>query len=418
MISAETSITANIKKTKKLASRKTVLHKRKYGETHLMISGIFDCAIVGAGPAGATAALVLARAGRRVILFEKERLPRVKPCGGGVSPEVFSLLGIEAGPQAGVVASVSEAEILFNGQHPFSCRLKRPCLMVDRGRFDHHLVSLAAAMGAEICDGTTVTGFSDGSFSVAVETTRGSVAARFVIIADGGQGRTARKAGFETGRNRVEGIAVAEEVPAGGVGRIVIDIGMIPCGYTWLFPKGDRFSIGLGITKRDGNHRFIFERLRCFADRCGVPFDRLLLRGARLGLWSRRRIPSSRGPFLLAGEAACLVDPLCAEGIRPAVKSGIMGGAAVIAALDGDGSAFDRYETALQETFDRHFAVAARIAQFFFLFPFLSYRAVFSRPDLGVFMSRVFLGEVSYDDIAHKALGFLRRTIAPRTHEQ
>lgn len=383
-----------------------------------MVSVVFDCAIVGAGPGGASAALMLARAGCRVVILEKERLPRYKPCGGGVSPEVFRLLGIEPSSDAGVVARVTEAEILFDGTHPFSYRLPYPCPIVDRSRFDHHLVSLAAAAGADVLDRTEVNGFRDGDSSVTVETGKGEVRARFVVIADGGQGKLAQRAGFVERRSNVEGVAVVADAPWSGGNRMVVDLGVIPCGYAWLFPKGDCVSIGLGITKRGENHRLILERLRLFTDRMGVPFVRSEIRGARLGLWHKRRPVAVRGRFLLVGDVARLVDPLCADGIRPAVKSGMMASIAVREALDRSETALDHYEKDLREAFDRHYAIAARIAGFFFLFPALSYRTVFSYPQTGSFMARVFGGDLSYGDIADRALSFLRRKVLFRAHEQ
>jgi len=409
-----------MKKTKNLACGKVEQVKKGnfVGDGVSMVGGVFDCAIVGAGPAGAAAALMLARTGCRVGILEKERLPRYKPCGGGVSPEVFALLGIDPSPDAGVVTRATEAEILFDGERPFLCRLPVPCPLVDRYRFDHHLVSLAAAAGADVRDGTEVRGFRDGDASVEIETGKGRVSARFVIIADGGQGRMAKEAGFPAKKSGVEGVAVGGEVPWSGNGRMVVDLGIMPCGYAWLFPKGDRASIGLGITKRGGNHRIIFEKLRLFAERMEVPFERAIVRGACLGLWHKGRPAAVRGRFLLAGDAARLVDPLSAEGIRPAVKSALMAAAAVERALDGDDTTLDGYEKELREAFDRHYAIAAKIAHFFFLFPALSYRAVFSYPQIGTLMGQMFLGDRGYGDIAEKAIAFLRRKVFFRAHEQ
>lgn len=370
---------------------------------------IFDCAVVGGGPAGSAAALTLARRGRRVILLEKEELPRVKPCGGGMPPSVLSLLGLPS--VEGIVDRVHRLTFLYDGALPVSHDLVEPLLMVDRARFDHFLTGTAGAAGAEIRDRTTVDSFAPTGDHWTIGTSAGTFAARKIILADGGQGRCAALAGFRK-KKGAEGLAVACELPADRHrDELVVDLGLLPCGYLWLFPKGDRVSIGVGITKRGGNHSQLFDKLAIFAGRQDLPFDRSLCRGHRVAIWDGDLPLTRLDSFLLAGEAAFLADPLSAEGIRPAVKSGIAAGEAVDGALAGDTTAFRRYEERVRREMGREFAIAARIAKFFFLFPSLSYRAAFFHPRTTAIMNDVFLGRVAYSDLSAKVLATLRRAV-------
>lgn len=374
---------------------------------------IFDCAVVGGGPAGAAAALTLARRGRRVILLEKEPLPRPKPCGGGMPPSVIPLLGLSS--VDGIVDRVHRLTFLYDGALPVSHELVEPLLMVDRARFDHFLVRTAADSGAEVRDRATVDSFAPTGDHWIIGTSAGAFSVRKIVIADGGQGRTVSMAGFKK-RKGAEGLAVAYELPCDQQrNELVVDLGLLPCGYLWLFPKGNHLSLGVGITKKNDNHLMLFEKLSTFAGRQGLPFDRSLCRGHRVAIWDGDRPLTRLDSFLLAGESASLADPLSAEGIRPAVRSGIAAGEAVDASLGGDTAAMKNYEERMRREMGREFAIASRIAKFFFLFPSLSYRAAFFHPRTTAIINDVFLGRVAYSDLAGKVLATLKRAVMRKT---
>src|SRR5512136_2245896 len=119
---------------------------------------MFDCIIVGAGPAGGTAAYHLAKRGRSVLVLEKESLPRYKPCGGGVSPVVAQWFDFDFSPA--ISLKVSEIRYTWKMGDPVDVALeiKEPIWMVRREVFDHFLVQQAQKQGAELRDSTEVTG--------------------------------------------------------------------------------------------------------------------------------------------------------------------------------------------------------------------------------------------------------------------
>src|SRR5579872_633315 len=106
----------------------------------------YDVIIAGAGPAGVSAAQVLARGGARVVLLEKARLPRYKPCGGGLTPRARarSSLAMTCIPET---AATSLG--LRGWGRLVDCELPAPIGMVMRDRFDAYLVEQAVASGAE-----------------------------------------------------------------------------------------------------------------------------------------------------------------------------------------------------------------------------------------------------------------------------
>src|SRR6266850_470995 len=150
---------------------------------------VHDVAVVGAGPAGASAARVLAEAGARVVLLEKRDVPRYKTCGGGLVGR--ALRGLPASVRDDVEAAVvartchpADLDLGHDGLR-FRARRERPLIsMVMRDRFDAALVAAAARAGAEVRPRCAVRAVTVETDRTRLETTDGSVVARFVVAAD------------------------------------------------------------------------------------------------------------------------------------------------------------------------------------------------------------------------------------------
>src|SRR5690348_17238159 len=175
-----------------------------------MNPSLLDALIIGAGPAGASAAWSLAKDGHRVLLLEKDRLPREKPCGGGVSPQVAEWFDFDFSP----VISNRVTRLRFtwrSGQAlegPLGTR--EPLWMVKRADFDHFLVKQAVSRGAELRDGLAAQGlrFEDGAWTV--DTAGGPLRAAYLIAADGAKGPVGRWLGFTDRKRYVAGALEAE----------------------------------------------------------------------------------------------------------------------------------------------------------------------------------------------------------------
>src|SRR3989449_4922402 len=157
---------------------------------NLMIN-MFDVAVVGAGPAGATAALTLARRGLNVALLEKAALPRYKTCGGAVVGRGLALLPAEI--QTVIERRCGQAELhLLDGNLYYSSAREPPgppiMAMTMRDRLDQVLASAATAAGAALHAPCTVSGVSLDPRHVRLDTDAGPVSAAFVIAADGATG--------------------------------------------------------------------------------------------------------------------------------------------------------------------------------------------------------------------------------------
>ena len=290
----------------------------------------WDVAVVGAGPAGAAAARAAAERGARTLLLEREELPRYKRCGGGligVSQAVLREAGVEVGALSRDV--VGRITFTSRGAHPYT-RETAPFLpMVLRSELDAALVDVAAARGAEVQTGTTVQAYAQDGDGVLLTTTRGEVRARSVVAADGSGSRAAAHVGVVCEQVDL-GMEAELPTPAGGdwAGRVLLDWGPVPGSYGWVFPKGDRLTVGVigarehGAAVRAWFGRFVAQQGLDLADGEHV--------GGHL---TRVRAPGSplrRGGVLVAGDAAGLLEPWTREGISFALRSGALAGAAAV----------------------------------------------------------------------------------------
>jgi geranylgeranyl reductase family protein len=240
----------------------------------------FDVAVVGAGPAGATTAYHLARAHARVLLIDKVRFPRDKPCGGGLTTRAVKQLPFPVDP-------VVEDEITR-----VRCRLRYGptmersservlCRMTQRRRLDAYLVEQAANAGAVFRDGVRAEVESDRRLRVDGR----PVGVDALVGADGANGITARTLGL--GGAIVNGVALEGNLPYERLpeddwrGTLVLELATLPGGYGWIFPKGDHVNVGVGGWGTEGPR--LRDHLRVLCERHGIRVDELTnLRGHRL----------------------------------------------------------------------------------------------------------------------------------------
>jgi len=267
----------------------------------------FDVAVVGAGPAGSTAAYRLAAAGKRVLLVDKARFPRDKPCGGGLTLRAVKQLPFSVEPVVEDVVDRFELRLGYGSS--FERASTEPlCFMTQRRRLDDFLARTAADAGAEFRDGVTMT----------VDELRR--AADVIVGADGVNGMTARA--FELARDHGHGVALEGNAPldARYRGRLVLELGVVPGGYGWVFPKGDHVNFGVGGWESEGPK--LRAHLRRLCEVHGADFDALTdLRGYRLP-FRRATSTFAREDVLLVGDAAGLIDPLSGDGMYEAFVSG------------------------------------------------------------------------------------------------
>ncbi len=366
-----------------------------------------DVIVVGAGPAGASAAMELARAGYKALILEREKMPRYKTCGGAVPYNFFLTL-----PER-----VQKTKVSF---------LKDPVFMGPRGKavspgetvkiagvmradFDHAFAQSAVDEGAQLTDAEPVLSLCEREDRVEIRTARGMLEARYVVGADGSAGIVRRSLGL----GKKIGSAAALEVeitPRGKMtrdDRTVFHLTFIRDGYAWIFPKGDTDSMGILSYRRDKG--VVKSMLQRWAEHCGYALDGFRIHGHPIPVWKGRcRLATRRA--LLAGDAAGTAEPFGGEGIRYAIKSGRLAAEFIRHRMEGKPARLS-YTDILYKEIHSDFKYSRIFAAFYYQFPRFCFSIVEEHPQLATdVMGRVLYGEMSYKTFSRKALGAIARS--------
>ncbi len=367
---------------------------------------MFDCIIVGAGPAGGTAGYHLAKRGYSVLILDKESLPRYKPCGGGVSPEIAQWFDFDFSPA--ISQKVTQIRHTWKMGDPVDVFLdeSETIWMVRRNIFDHFLVQKAQGQGAELRDKTEVTGIEFKSDAWQVKTAAEVFNGRYLIAADGSKGMMAKWLGFKNRKQFACGaLEIEPTMPEVKNGHIAhFEFGMVRNGYAWNFPKADGYSIGAGIFR--GQEKKSQNLKQCVAEYSHL-FDlevkSIKHYGHPIFAWNGSQILHTQNA-VLAGEAACVVDPFTAEGIRPSMFSGLKAAEAIAAALSGDWDALPRYTQVMDEEWGKEMIWAQRLTQVFYQMPRIAYQVGVKYPSATKRMAQILTGQVRYSQVVKSAL--------------
>lgn len=287
----------------------------------------WDVVVVGAGPAGARAALGAQQSGARTLLIDAAAFPRYKTCGGGLIGVSASLIpDLDSVPPLDVVDRISVT--LRQGSPRERSAGQRMLYMVSRVDLDAHLVTLAQAAGVTFRPSCRLTDIAERDGVVHLQTSTGPLTAASVVGADGSASRLARHVGVDYA---ITDLGLEVEYAAEGArsiwrGRVHLDWGAIPGSYGWLFPKGD--SLTVGVIGERGNADGLKAYLEQFARYLGLSGHERLKQSGHLTRCRSANSPLSRGRVLVAGDAAGLLEPFTREGISYAVRSGDLAGRA------------------------------------------------------------------------------------------
>jgi geranylgeranyl reductase family protein len=335
----------------------------------------YDAVVVGAGPAGSIAALVLARGGARVALADKAVFPRDKACGDLIGPrgvQVLADLGLTV-PDVG-----HGSDLLAVG--PSGRRSRLPAfsgrgypghgIVVPRVSFDHALREAALAAGAVGVRARITAVDQDPDGTVRAVLAGGQRLAGDVIIgADGALSPVARLAGMLDPGAALWGFAVRAYVPGEVPLPLLVLLESAPWriypGYGWLFPGADGqanvgIGIGMGGTRHSAPLRGDLDRFTALLRSRGDLGEGADI-GPVVGGWLRMGgtgTPPAAGNVLLVGDAAGLINPLQGEGIAPAMISARLAAEAVLAGPCEAGPAYTR---ALAEAFGRYLPGASAL---------------------------------------------------------
>ena len=361
--------------------------------------------VVGAGAAGSAAAYHLAARGRRVLLLESQAMPRCKPCGGGMAASVQRWFPFDLTPAVDQV--IAQVRFTWCLEDPVTAVLPgdSPFWIVQRSRLDAYIAQQAVQAGAELVDGQPVDQISRDGERWCVQAGGQRYYARCVVVADGSRSRLAAPLGLGAAKPRyASAVAVDVDAVVQEPDTARFEFGLVRHGFCWAFPRQGGYSIGVGtfIGREAADAEAVLAQL---LPSLGLPADAGLRQESPLRVWDGHHPLHAGGGALVVGDAASLCDPFLAEGLRPALLSGVRAAETLDRYLSSGAEAdLAAYSTAMRQEWGESMAWGRRIAQVFYRVPKVGYQLGIKRPTAPQRIAQILSGEMGYGDIAQRVI--------------
>ena len=366
----------------------------------------FDIAVVGGGPAGAWTAFLLATRGARVAILDGSH-PREKPCGGGVSARALQLLQPlgASRPLPGVpIVSGRFSDGRADVDIDLPAAASTPALVViSRRDLDWILVDAARTAGAELIP-ERVTTVAPRTNGWTLRTATGAVTCDRLVGADGANSLVRRTVARPFSR-RALSVASGYYVHGLSSSRIDIVFTRSPPGYLWSFPRPDHLAVGVGAQADEATSAQLFDLAKAWMAReLGDDRHRLTRYSWPIPSLSEQDLDAEQPAgtrWLLAGDAAGLVDPITREGIYYALASAQVAADALMQEQSSQ-----RYLEGLRDGIYTELRKAARMKDRFFRSAFtgLLIRALQRSPAIRDLMAGLVSGTQTYAGLRRRLL--------------
>jgi geranylgeranyl reductase family protein len=344
----------------------------------------YDVTIVGAGPAGSTAAKYLSEKGFKILILDKETFPRDKPCGGGLPMRVLERFPYIINEN--IIESYSSSGTVFSPSLQYKIEISKtePLMATTlRKKFDYELLKYATDAGAVFQPGTQVSAIQTSNDNVQVIAHHGTMFDSEIIVgADGVNSTIAKNTGLrKTGTER--GICILQEFE---VDEKIIDEYFkksrhcyvhsrfkTVSGYGWVFPKKKHLNIGFGIIQVDKTQDQKLNLLECYKEYLTLLKEKNLIpqhlkevpvRGGALLTHPLEKTYGNR--LLLVGDAAGFINPLSGEGIYYAMSSGQIAAEVIAEALEKKQTTeefLSKYQTRWQKDFGKDISLILQVVK-------------------------------------------------------
>lgn len=367
---------------------------------------IYDVAVIGAGPAGSIASYELAKRNHKVVLLEKESMPRYKACGGVVATHIDQILDFSVEPV--VEKKISKISVTIDLQNQFTSDFKRPFVyMVMRDNFDNFLANKAKNAGAVLLEDCELIHITETNNVSELNTSKGVIYAKYIIGADGANSRVRKL--INAPRFRRTSTAIEREIYAEKeridkfAETIFLDFGRLKSGYAWVFPKNKNFSIGTGGTS------IVSKELLPYYNDVVIKFENVIgknapfiERGHKLPI----RVPNEKIVYenvVLTGDAAGLIEPLAGEGIYYAAQSGQIAAKVISESLSANKNMLMNYVTLIDQEIQTELQAAKLMLYVLDISPkFWVPRLLNEKNPFFNYFCRIFTGEKKYVDFPKK----------------
>ena len=370
-----------------------------------------DVAVIGAGAAGSSAAYHLALLGHSVAVIEPGPWPQAKPCGGGMAASVQSWFPCDLAPVVDRV--IDQVRFTWCLDDPVLAPLpgESPFWIVRRKKLDVFLLEQAQSHGAECLFGFGVKAIERDSngWRLQLRASGGEqyLCCRSLVLAHGSKGDLTRELGLGDPKPKLaSALAVELEGPVLDESAARFEFGLVKHGFCWCFPREGGYSIGVGtflgdFSKNDAtNYDQVLNKL---LPALGFEADAGIRRRWPLKVWNGHHPLHGHG-VVAVGDAASLADPFLAEGLRPALLSGVRSAEALHRWLGGDLAALANYTATMRTEWGESMQWGRRIGQVFYRFPKVGYQLGIKRPTAPQRIAQILSGEMGYGDIAQRVI--------------
>ena len=333
---------------------------------------VHDALIVGAGPAGSFLAHLLAKEGLNVAVIDKEKFPRDKVCGGGLSNKTIDLLGFDITPV--VERNIAGALVTYQNKQTIIKDLDgRAGVTVLRSSFDNLLLQKAVQNRAVFHPNCLFLDCKYNDDCVTITTSKGLMKAKYLIGADGVYSKIRAKI---FGRNIVNYapaletlIYVDPNIIDIFENRILLDFGGTNRGYGWIFPKKDHLNVGVFSIYRGNKLKNELREFMSYYDFL-KDYKSIKYLGHSIPIYNQKNI-YQKNCVLLIGDAAGLAEAFFGEGIYYALKSAQLAAYAILNAFANDDINLYTKYVKQEIVADMHYSLLN--ARLFFSFQKLSY---------------------------------------------
>jgi len=351
----------------------------------------YDLVIIGSGPSGFSSSFTALKENLDVIILEKEKLPRDKYCGGGVTPgsiKMLEKLGVKNEIEEDVERYVRGGAIVSPRGSIAVIEFKGEAWVVNRALFDMKLIELSVSEGAELKEKWKATSIAFKPDHVEVMNNKGEkISARYLIDASGTTNFTLNRIDKNEIYKREFIHAWGDDSFSHGSKLIVKwwkrELGMVPLifsvsgewGYLWIFPKRETLNIGFGtlLTNSKLHVKKLNKGITLLRKVGLIPFNLniKIKRSWLIPVSYKLKLVFPNYRTLLVGDAGGLTNPLTGEGIYGALVSGMLAARTVKGALDSDNSLnLKKYENELYDLIgEDYFEYGIKLAKAFYSSP-------------------------------------------------
>lgn len=377
-----------------------------------MNSNTYDVIIVGSGPAGSAAAYFLASKGKKVLIIEKESLPRYKTCGGGVVARVAGLFPFSIESISEVKCFSSEVFERNINRHFVTKRNKPIVFMTMRGDFDYFLLKKAQDAGAVLIKNHEVANIIPNNDYIEVVTQGEKFMSGFVIGADGANGICLKKSGLKIDIKKLPALEYEVYVDDASYQKFCnsarFDFDIIPHGYGWVFPKKDHLSVGVVEMKK--GRKELNKLFNSYVELLEIKkIHKYERHGYFIPLIKNGNYRFAKQRIFLTGDAAGFADPVTAEGISHAIQSGKLAAESIIESEMDVNSAADIYNYKLNHSIIDEYRFSKIIAALVYTYPRirgLLFRFYGQR--LSELITDIFMDEKKYRDLLTDPVNYFK----------